>query len=199
MLKFNKYNSNGDWSTFWIYSECPENKTLKSACTLTIAILIFPHVPFWLLRDWHQADSVVLLTKHFGPQSICFSSVESRNSVCLTPVLLASKSNRGLGTGAAGLCCCCRNCCTSPGSANNLQRQWRHHVLIQIDVPFLMFLRSQFIMMRVGRGVWSGEINSDLPTDKPQAIQLGQNIAKYGNFLTAPTVWGFEICLHRIS
>ena len=39
--------------------ECPENKTLKSACTLTIAILIFLHVPFWLLRDLHWTDSVV--------------------------------------------------------------------------------------------------------------------------------------------
>lgn len=40
--------------------ECPENKTFKSACTLTIAILIFLHVPFWLLRDLHWTDSVVL-------------------------------------------------------------------------------------------------------------------------------------------
>ena len=40
--------------------ECPENKTFKSACTLTTAILIFLRVPFWLLRDLHWTDSVVL-------------------------------------------------------------------------------------------------------------------------------------------
>lgn len=69
-----------------IHSEWPENKTLKPASTFTIAILIFLHFPFRLLRDLHQTDSVVLLTKHFGPQSICFSFV-SPGAPCLISAL----------------------------------------------------------------------------------------------------------------
>lgn len=78
--------------------ECPKNKTFKSACTLTIAILIFLHVPFWLLRDLHWTDSVVLITKHFGPQSICFSSVTPETPFASPLPSFASKSNRGQGT-----------------------------------------------------------------------------------------------------
>lgn len=78
-------------------------KTLKSACTLTIAILIFLHVPFWLLRDLHWTDSVVLITKHFGPQSICFSSVSPEIPFASTLPFSPSKSNRGPVTRAADL------------------------------------------------------------------------------------------------
>ena len=77
--------------------ECPENKTFKCACTLTIAILIFLHVPFWLLRDLHWTDSVVLsILIHEA-----FASAEwARNPFGLPlPALLPSQTGeRGQGS-----------------------------------------------------------------------------------------------------
>lgn len=48
-----------------------------------------------------QALSAVLRTKHFGPQSICSSSVSPETPFASPLSYLASKSNRGPGTEAA--------------------------------------------------------------------------------------------------
>lgn len=57
-------------------------------------------------------------------------------------------------------------------------------IFLKIYVPFLMYLRSQFIMVGWVEVCGQRAINSDLLIDETHTIRLDQNLAKYGNFIT---------------
>lgn len=163
-------------STFLdLLSECPENKTLKSACTLTIAILIFLHVPFWLLRDLCWTSSVVLTTKHFSAQSICFSSVSPETPFASPLPYFAFRSSRGLGTKAEGPSSLLGKLLhRNPGSymLKNIQethsyilngQQWWLHAFIQIYAPAPCHFKDNLSRLGVDRGVERRQTTTNYP------------------------------------
>lgn len=125
-----------------VLCECPENKTFKSPCIFTIVILLFLHVPSWLLRDLHWTDSVILITEKFGSQGICCGSVSPETPFASPLPYFASKTSRGPGTKAAALS-------WSLAGLTTLHTQFGHqswlHTFMQTYEPLPVFLRSQFL------------------------------------------------------
>ena len=169
--------------------ECPENKTLKSACTLTIAILIFLHVPFWLLRDLHWTDSVVrsiLIHKAFA------SAQWAQKLPLVHPFTILLSSQTGVWAQGQQTCRC------SPGTrlAINLARLVTLTQNIDINDETISLYKCMFLSLcfleaslscRGGGGGGCAQRGQSIVTD-PQTnltfIKLDQNLAKLGNFVT---------------
>lgn len=152
---------------------------------MTIAILIFLHVPFWLLRDLHRTGSAVLKTKHFGPQSICSSSVSPATPFASPLPYFASKSNRGPGTEAAGLHRYPRKLLYRPLAQLTTLTQSTDSDDDTLSSYQYMYLSPCFLEASLSWWGWAEAHGEGQSTDKPNTIQLDQDLAKYGHFLTA--------------
>lgn len=191
VLRINKYNSNESvtqWDTF---------RSILTVLRTNIEICLYVDN-----GDIDISPCSLLVAKRFTSDRLCcthnkaFWSTkhllqlsESRSSPCLIPALFCFQVKQGPRLRGSRPCHSChrellyislaqlRTLRESPDSQDTTP-SYQYMYL-----PY-MFLKSQFIRVEVGRGVWRGATHSDLPTDKPNTIQLGQNRAKHGNFIT---------------